>query len=397
MAIIQSPTSSESLLTNVDESRTAAYAQLKQRSALGQFFTPPSIAQHMAQLLEQQPEHIKLLDPGAGVGILTAAVATTACQWTSPPKTIEATLYELDATLLPFLQRTLSECKEFCAMHNVDFVATVHNTDFLAAGVEYLQGNMFQSISHADYNIAILNPPYKKIRTNSRLWHSLKTAGISTTNLYAAFIWVAQLLLQQHGQLVAITPRSFCNGPYFQLFRQAFLRDIALRQIHIFDSRSTNFDEGSVLQENIIVYGMKGGTQNDVILTSSFDAQSAVALKQHVPYGQLVAADDPDQFIHLPVAPHARHQSTRLRTLNSTLQDLGLSVSTGRVVDFRAKDYLRSQPEAETVPLIYPIHLQAGQVVWPNNTSRKANAILNEEQTTRLLVPTGWYVLVKRF
>jgi adenine-specific DNA-methyltransferase len=30
-------------------------------------------------------------------------------------------------------------------------------------------------------------------------------------------------LFEPVGELVAITPRSFCNGPYFRAFRESFL------------------------------------------------------------------------------------------------------------------------------------------------------------------------------
>ena len=36
-------------------------------------------------------------------------------------------------------------------------------------------------------------------------------------------------------------------------------------------------------------------------------------------------------------------------SLPATLDDLGVVVSTGRVVDFRAREFLRQEPEADTV------------------------------------------------
>jgi adenine-specific DNA-methyltransferase len=74
-----------------------------------------------------------------------------------------------------------------------------------------------------------------------------------------------------------------------------------------------------------------------------------------------------------------------------------LFVSTGRVVDFRAKEFLRQQPERDTAPLIYPCHFNGGFVLWPKEKARKPNAIVSNEQTRELLVPAGVYVLVKRF
>jgi adenine-specific DNA-methyltransferase len=83
--------------------------------------------------------------------------------------------------------------------------------------------------------------------------------------------------------------------------------------------------------------------------------------------------------------------------LTTSLAELGLSVSTGRVVDFRAKQFLRQQPDAGTVPLIYPCHFRDGFVRWPRENWHKPNAIVSDEHTRDLLVPAGVFVLVKRF
>ena len=83
--------------------------------------------------------------------------------------------------------------------------------------------------------------------------------------------------------------------------------------------------------------------------------------------------------------------------LGATLAGLGLTVSTGRVVDFRAREHIRQQPETGTSPLIYPCHFQGLYVAWPKERSRKPNAILKNDQTQSLLIPAGVYVLTKRF
>jgi adenine-specific DNA-methyltransferase len=77
--------------------------------------------------------------------------------------------------------------------------------------------------------------------------------------------------------------------------------------------------------------------------------------------------------------------------------DLGITVSTGRVVDFRARDFLRADPGPSTVPLIYPTHFNGGYVAWPKPGGRKANALADEEGTQALMVPNETYVLTKRF
>jgi len=83
--------------------------------------------------------------------------------------------------------------------------------------------------------------------------------------------------------------------------------------------------------------------------------------------------------------------------LSSSLASLGVSVSTGRVVDFRLKESLRWKPEKGTVPLVYPCHFNGGTVHWPKFEARKPNAILDNDETHPWLVPSGVYLLTKRF
>lgn len=79
------------------------------------------------------------------------------------------------------------------------------------------------------------------------------------------------------------------------------------------------------------------------------------------------------------------------------LAELGLEVSTGRVVDFRARQFLVREAQDGAAPLIYPCHFSGGFVHWPKPGGRKPNAIRDTEHTRELLVPAAIYVLVKRF
>ena len=66
-------------------------------------------------------------------------------------------------------------------------------------------------------------------------------------------------------------------------------------------------------------------------------------------------------------------------------------------MDFRLKDAIRKEPESGTVPLVYPCHFNGGTVHWPKPKGRKPNAILDNDETRAWLVPSGVYLLTKRF
>jgi adenine-specific DNA-methyltransferase len=153
-----------------------------------------------------------------------------------------------------------------------------------------------------------------------------------------------------------------------------------------------------VLQENIIVHAVKETARpKNVTVSSSNGVEDANLRLRSVPYSQVVSPTDPEQFIHL--VSEDEHEQVRLTMtdLPASLEDLGLSVSTGRVVDFRARQHLRQEPTTETVPLIYPCHFNCGFVHWPKQKSRKPNAIVRNTKTEDLLVPAEVFVLTKRF
>jgi adenine-specific DNA-methyltransferase len=116
-----------------------------------------------------------------------------------------------------------------------------------------------------------------------------------------------------------------------------------------------------------------------------------------VPFCRVVRPDDPECFIHLVPNEEGHALELAMEKLPCTLERLGLTVSTGRVVDFRAREWLRPDPGPRTVPLIYPTHFERGFVTWPKTGSRKPNAIVLDAASADLMVPSGVYVLVKRF
>jgi len=375
----------------------ASADHLDKQHELGQFLTPQPVAEFMASLFDIHRDEVRLLDAGAGAGALSAALVGRWCRVPRKPKRVSVTACEIDPAQIVPLRARLDSCRRECERAGISFSATVLNEDFIAAAVPMVRGDLF-ALPAPCFNTAILNPPYRKIRSDSSTRLLLRSAGIETSNLYAGFVALVTRLLERGGELVAITPRSFCNGPYFQPFRRDFLKTMSLRRLHVFESRSAACSGDAVLQENIIFHAVKGAPRPErVVVSSSSGAPGGVVTERTVDFHEIVSPDDTEQFIHLPADD--RHEQARraMQRLSTSLLELGLSVSTGRVVDFRAKEFLREQPGLDTAPLIYPCHFNGGFVHWPKEKTRKPNAIVSNEQTRELLVPAGVYVLVKRF
>lgn len=351
----------------------------------------------MASLSERSPRSARILDPGAGTGTLFAALTEKLISQTDRPEAIEVVAYETDKNIIPHLRTTMNLCQQSCDLARVGFQGTVRCEDFLSAAAARLQDNLFATTQDT-FTHVILNPPYKKIGSETKTRRILTTAGIETSNLYAAFVWLAVLLTRPDGEIVAITPRSFCNGPYFRRFRRALLSLVDLRHIHLFESRKEAFADDSVLQENVIFHGIRnGGCSGNVKISVSRGLDFGSSQVRDVPFREVVAPDDPDAFIHLIQEDDGRRVLEYMSRLSTTLAELGIDVSTGRIVDFRAREFLRKAPEPGTSPLIYPCHFQDGFVRWPLHEAKKPNAIVSSDQTQDLLVPAGYYVLTKRF
>jgi adenine-specific DNA-methyltransferase len=188
------------------------------------------VADFMASLFGPLPNVVRLLDAGAGAGALTAALVSRLCKNRNNVGTVEATLYEFDPQIQEALIETMQECQRICAKAGIRFSFTIHATDFIQEMSARLSDNLFGT-KPPIFDAAIVNPPYRKIGTDSAERRSLRHVGVEVSNLYAGFIALIQRLLAPNGQLVGITPRSFCNGPYFRSFREDFISNLEIHRI----------------------------------------------------------------------------------------------------------------------------------------------------------------------
>ncbi|WP_420622946.1 Eco57I restriction-modification methylase domain-containing protein [Candidatus Poriferisodalis sp.] len=381
------------LLESTEQRRVSVAERLvpDRRASFGQFFTPSTVAALLADMFEAPRGAARVLDPGAGVGSLSAALVDRAERehW---PCELDLTSVEIDSNLIDDLEVTLTEC----SMALPSMKARAVNADFLTWASTQIFPGVFD-LEHERYDLVIMNPPYGKMNTSSAACGRLRQLGIRTSNLYSAFVWLAIRLLSPGGQLVAITPRSFCNGTYFKSFRRALLDGNSLRNIHVFDQRNAAFSDDAVLQENIVFRVERGGKHSQVQIATSSGNGLDAARRHCVNTASVVHPDDADRFIRIPEDSSGVELAERIGALPLSFGDLGVTVSTGRVVDFRSRDYLRSEFTPRDVPLIYPAHMRRGRIKWPNATSGKANAIVSDHYTRNLFLPTGNYVLVRRF
>lgn len=354
----------------------------KYKAEFGQFMTPSSVARFMVSLFpESTLRTCRLLDAGAGVGALSCAFLDHWLTGGFSFESIEATAYEIDDKLRGHLAQHLAGYSRVRPR--------------IIAG-DYIELATAEGLQDRGYTHVILNPPYKKINSNSAHRLALRRVGIETVNLYSAFVALAVAQAAPGGQIVAIIPRSFCNGPYYRSFRDFILGRAAIRHMHLFESRSKAFKDDEVLQENIIIRLERDGEQGPVTVSTSTDDTFADLVTNEHPFDRIVFPDDPERFVHVPTTTE-KSAIELLPSVRYSLADIGLKVSTGPVVDFRLKAHLRAMPEPGAVPLIYPGHLSNAGTVWPVPGIKKPNAIMRNADTENWLYPSGFYCVVRRF
>lgn len=358
----------------------------RRKAELGQFMTPTSVARFMASLFTPSTlRTARLLDAGAGIGSLSGAFLNLWASGSFAFRRVEVVAYELDPHLREHLSRTLAEYQG-----QLDLDVSVLPGDFIEEAVRLIYEGS-QRFTHA-----ILNPPYKKINSASLHRLLLRRVGIETVNLYSAFVALTIALMRPGGQIIAIIPRSFCNGPYYRPFRELILAKTAIKYMHLFGARDRAFRDDDVLQENIIIHLERDTPQGDVIVSTSTDDRFADIETHIYPFNRIVFPDDPERFIHVPTSPE--HNAIEFSpAIRSSLADIGLEVSTGPVVDFRVRSHVRQMPEPGSVPLLYSNHFSGPSIAWPRSGIKKPNAIMRNGETEKWLYPNGYYVVVRRF
>ena len=273
------------------------------RKERGQVFTPPEVARFMANLFGTIPSEYILLDPGAGIGTLTAAFCERIGTLRSP-RTVAAHVFENDAELVPLLEQNLDNCQRVLSEAGHTFNYVLHAEDFILATSHGLNGK--EPLPDTGFNLqcngVIMTPPYFKLRKDSTHAKLMAKIVYGQPNIYASFLALAARLLKPDGEIVAITPRSFCNGLYFRGFRHWYFDRVALDHIHIFESRTETFKHSNVLQESIITKVHRLGSPSPTVaVTTSFGADLTDGLQRdEIPAKEIIDNSSGDNVIRIP-------------------------------------------------------------------------------------------------
>jgi adenine-specific DNA-methyltransferase len=349
-----------------------------------QYLTPVEIADFMSNLSVKhwnKSSSVSVLDPGAGSGILSYCLISEIFN-KNQNVNVSLDVWEMDNTIIPELISTFKKITDEHLQYRIN------QKDFITD----ISHDVFWNVNK-QYDLVIMNPPYKKINANTIYRNSLHDVGIETVNTYSAFMALSIKLLADNGILTAIVPRSFCNGLYFLPFRKFMLDNTRILHIHSFETRNNAFNDENVLQENIIITLKKTKEiQESITISRSKDKLFSDYNEKQVSYSQVISSDDKQMYISIP---------TNTVTIDEKIfacsnNDLGFDISTGPIVDFRMKEKIIFDG-TEGVPLLYPVHIRNQKINWPIQSKKPNAVLLDDKEIEKIAFPKGYYILIKRF
>jgi adenine-specific DNA-methyltransferase len=361
----------------------------------------------MAAQIHGGAEIIRVLDPAAGAGILLCALAERLVARIKPRR-IDIVAYEIDPALATILAGVLGNLQTWSAGQGTVLSVQVVCADFVldhADALRSTEGFLPLIQAHRPYDVVIANPPYFKLNKADPRAQAAASVVYGQPNIYGLFMAIGAALLRPGGELVFITPRSFASGPYFRLFRERFFDCILPELVHVFGSRRDAFNRDAVLQENVILKGIRkdgwpGRKPEPTLVISSSEGTSDLATpdQRAVQIGTVLDFASREKVLRLPVSQNEDDISRLVDGWPGSLRAYGLQISTGPVVPFRATAFIDKAGDVKTshVPLLWMNHVQPMHVTWPIGR-HKPEYIKCVVTSLALLVPNRNYVLLRRF
>jgi len=371
----------------------------KHKKDNGQFFTPKQISDFMAKLSKPNSGKISILDPGCGTAMLSCSLIEKLVS-ESEIKEIELTLYETDKNLITQTKLVAEYLDNWLKNHKVKFSYTIIERDFVLDNSEAFNLNSLFGNEHVkQFDYIISNPPYFKISKADRRAAVAKELVYGQPNIYAIFMGLSAKLLKGQGELIFITPRSFAAGNYFKAFRQSFLSEVSISDIHIFESRNKMFKNDNVLQENIILRATK--LKNIFIKVTVSECDKGLLNPKEYLYSteDLIDLKSKDKVLFIPSNQNESDTIKIFKKWSNTLNDFNIQISTGPVVAFRCEAFFKTEGQVSDVlaPLVWLHNIKEMEFAYPLRKGNKPAFIENNEDSRKVLLKNKNYIFVRRF
>ncbi|TFH46324.1 MAG: hypothetical protein E4G94_02685, partial [ANME-2 cluster archaeon] len=338
------------------------------RKEKGQYFTPKLTSDFMVRQFDNltNREKVRILDPCAGVGIFESAICDYLLAQEKKPK-ISFHIYEIDEQVIKFLRRNMQKCKELMTRHGFEIKYKIYKKDFILSNAFYFNNEGSFDYDRDGYDLVISNPPYYKLRKESPYSIAMRSLIQGQPNIYPLFMALSAKLLRDNGEMTFLTPRSYCGGAYFKVFRKWFFEHMIPIKIHVFESRDARFKKHNVLQEILILTVMRSSElTKKITITKSIGENYEIddSAIRCFNYHDVILKSTNDVMVRIPTSEIDMQLVKNFEKFKSNVKTSGYKVSTGKVVPFRATDYLleNTSTEKNSVPLIWMQNIKNGEI-----------------------------------
>ncbi len=333
---------------------------------LGRLFTKKNTARLMADMTElnKSKTAYTILDPGAGTGILSAAIIEKICKECENCKQIFITAYENCDMFADMLEDNLERIRKKCRHdYGVKLYPTVYRENYLTESKNHYTVTFFDSVEDK-YDIVICNPPTEFADKSSE--EAKTVGGVTQVKISSAFLFarLAGKHLEADGQLVIVLPTTVATASELTSFRKEMAENLSLTKIHLFIGKQKNEKRAVPLKKNIILSYSKTDVHSPVVISTSADESSSdTVVLPELEYDFVV--DGNDGSLTLPKSAEDTKIVKYINGFPETLSSLGLKMSTGLVLDSRCEDLLFTDSVPGTIPLIRPTAIKGGTVHFP--------------------------------
>ena len=375
----------------------ATYSVQKEKRDKGQFFTPLAISQFMGSLARAtDSESIRILDPGCGSAILSCSLVEHLVQNNTTLKKINLDLYDTDTVLIPYTEIVLGYLSDWLRSKGVQIDLTIHQEDFILVNHTYISGTNLFNDNIVLYDYIISNPPYFKLAKDDARTQCCASIVDGQTNIYALFMAICSKMLNESGEMIFITPRSFASGRYFQSFRDYLFENTRLCFVHLFNTRKDTFAKDDVLQELVITRFANSNNGRIAISHSEGSRDLNDPVIKDYPETDILDPSTADKVVFLPTDDRDDAILNLFRSWDGNMEKYDIKISTGPVVAFRIYDYITSDEDPDTVPLYWMHNVVKMLADHPVNKKDKGQYIKVAPESMHTLLPNKNYILLRR-
>lgn len=342
---------------------------------LGRLFTKKETARLMADTvkLDTGKSAYTILDPGAGTGILSAAMIERICREVPACRQIFVTCYETDERFLPMLADNLERIRKKCRHdYDVKLFVTIYNENYLVDAKNHYTVTFLRT-EQDTFDIILCSPPSELHLKTSEEAES--TGGVTQVKIHAAYLFAKAAAghLERGGQLVILLPTVAATSSSLTPFRRFMHERLSLRSVHLFIGVQKNPRRAVPLKKQMLLHFTRDEVREDVAISTSTDwgTEGAREVLSPLPYAFVV--DEKDGSLTLPKSREDTSIVKYITSFPETLSSIGLKISTGRILDARCKDLLFNDAAKGLVPLFRPCTVQEGRVEFPGTQKKNAD------------------------